>query len=267
MYALVEALAQLAEEIGVEIRCNHEVAHLGFTQDGKRVASSILQDGTELKAEHIIVNADAVAALAGPLFAAHPHAGTWKQRFAQREVSSSGFVELMAIDKTFADLAVHNIFFCNDYPREFKEIFSDPQALTAPTLYLSRPCAMDPTQAPKGQESWFVLVNAPSLDRFNRWPADYGDLLKNMLIDRMTGLQDANILWRTSLPPTFLQTQYNAWHGSIYGLSSNRTQDAFFRVGNRSAIKGLAFAGGSAHPGGGIPLVLLSGKMAAEALS
>lgn len=267
MYALVQALARLATELGVDIRCNSEVTELGFSAKGKRIAALTLRDGAEMQAEQVIVNADAISALAGPLFSQHPQSNKWQQRFKAREVSGSGFVELMALDRTFDELAVHNIFFCPDYPREFKQIFHAPCALTEPTLYVSRPCAMDPTQAPAGQESWFVLVNAPSLDRFNSWPGDYGEHIKNMLIKRVPGLQAEHMIWQQSLPPTFLQSRYHAWQGSIYGLSSNRIHNAFFRVRNRSAMQGVAFAGGSAHPGGGIPLVLLSGKLAAEALA
>lgn len=266
MYALVQALARLATELGVDIRCNHEVAALGFSANGKRIAAITLQNGAELHAARVIVNADAIRALAGPLFSQHPQSRSWHQRLQQREVSSSGFVELMALDRTFDDLAVHNIFFCRDYAQEFKQIFHEPCALTEPTLYISRPCAMDLSQAPAGKESWFVLVNAPSLDRFNAWPSEYEEQIKHMLIERVPGLKTAHIAWQQSLSPTFLQSRYHAWQGSIYGLSSNRTRDAFFRVRNRSVIQGVAFAGGSAHPGGGIPLVLLSGKLSNAAL-
>lgn len=266
MVAMVNALAKLARDTGVEIRTNTEVAHLNFDSSGNRLTSLSLTGGEDLTASHVVINADALSALSGDLFARHPDASLYREEAASREASSSGYVILLALDKPVDGLACHNIFFNQNYDHEFRDLFHHPQPLADPTIYVSIPGKVDPSQAPAGKEAWFVLVNAPSLDRFGDWQDDYTDFLLNKMQRVIPGFDRRDILWQKALPPTFLKERYHAWHGSIYGPSSNSMRAAFFRVPNRSKINGIAFAGGSAHPGGGIPLVLTSGRLAAESL-
>ncbi|MGE9293429.1 MAG: phytoene desaturase family protein [Puniceicoccales bacterium] len=266
IYTLVKALVRLAEELGVEIRCQCPVQALTFASGGKSVSGVELGKGERLSSERVVINADAVTALSGPLMAQHPKAAQWKQAWSAKEVSGSGYVMLLAIEKNFPELACHNIFFCEEYAREFREIFDQAKPLGDPTIYISAPCKVDPSQAPGNGEAWFVLVNAPSLDRCADWPESYPNFLLKRLQALVPGFTPDSIRWQQNLGPTFLRDTYGAWQGSIYGPSSNSTASAFFRVRNRSSVRGLAFAGGSAHPGGGIPLVLTSGRLAAQAL-
>lgn len=263
IYRIVEALAQLARELGVELRTSAPVCKLAFGPGGRHVEGCQLEGGEVLRASRIVVNADAVTALCGPLMAGHPRARSWRRRWEKAEVSGSGYVLLLGLNRPFEALACHNIFFCGDYRQEFREIFDVPAPLRDPTLYISAPSKVDPSQAPAGQEGWFVLVNAPSLDRFEAWPDDYVEHLVSLLEARVGGFHRDDILFQKALSPTFLRDRYGAWEGSIYGPSSNSLREAFFRVANISPVRGLSFAGGSAHPGGGIPLVLTSGRLAA----
>lgn len=263
IYQLVRALAKLAEELGVEIRTGSRAEAVTFSSDGKRVTGVALSRGITLPADRVVVNADAVTALCGPLMARHPKADKWRETWSRKEVSGSGYVLLLAVKKKFPDLLCHNIFFCENYAREFREIFNQAAPLGDPTIYIAAPCKIDATQAPEDGEAWFVLVNAPSLDRFSGWPADYPGFLIKRLEALVPGFTHADVQWSAPLGPSFLRDTYAAWQGSIYGPSSNSTRAAFFRVRNRGPVKGLAFAGGSAHPGGGIPLVLTSGRLAA----
>ncbi len=264
IYRLVLALAKLADELGVEIRTDSPVEAVDFSSDGKAVTGVALSRGMTLPVRRVVINADAVTALCGPLMARHPKAARWRETWAPREVSGSGYVLLLAVGKRFPELLCHNIFFCENYEREFREIFGDARPLGDPTVYISVPCKIDDTQAPAGGEAWFVLVNAPSLDRFSGWPADYPGFLVKRLQALVPGFSHADVQWSTPFGPPFLRDNYAAWQGSIYGPASNSTKAAFFRVRNRGPVKGLSFAGGSAHPGGGIPLVLTSGRLAAQ---
>lgn len=266
IYTLVQALLKLAEELGVDVCTNCAAEAVTFTDGGKKVSGVVLPSGKTLPAERVVLNVDAVTALCGPLMAQHPQARQRRETWQCREVSGSGYVLLLALERQYSDLACHNVFFCPDYAREFREIFAEARPLGDPTVYISVPCKIDSSQAPENAEGWFVLVNAPSLDRFDDWPGDYSEFLLGRLESLVPGFSRSAVCWQQALGPKFLQSAYGAWQGSIYGPSSNSTRAAFFRVRNRGPVKGLSFAGGSAHPGGGIPLVLTSGRLAAKAV-
>jgi len=264
IYALVEALAKLAIELGVEIRTETEVTSLRFAGGGKRLSGVELKDGSMLDAEQVVVNADGVAALTGPLFDDHSKAAQWRETWSTREASSSGSVQLLAIDGVCDELICHNIFFNRDYRQEFTDLFETPQPLREPTIYIAAPCKIDATQAPVGKEAWFLLVNAPDTASSPDWSADYEAGVRAQLAKRLPWFNQQRVLWQQSLPPTFLRDAYGAWRGGIYGPASNDRRSAFLRLGIRGPVEGVFFAGGSAHPGGGIPLVLTSGRLAAE---
>lgn len=270
MYALVEALVRVARKLGVELLTGKLVDRLRFEAGGGRVTGLDCADGSRIETERVIINADAVSSLAGPLFREHPRSSRWQRRFQSGETSVSGFVLLLAVDRPVEGLDCHNIFFPRDYRQEFDQIFDQPAPLSDPTLYLHRPSQVDPSLAPPGGESWFVLVNAPPLDRFSDWEDSYAEFVLQKLEQR---LQEAGILfsrewvsWQRHHSPQHFKSEYSAWQGSLYGLSSNTLKQAFLRVPNAGPIPGVAFCGGSAHPGGGIPLVLQSGRFAAEHL-
>ncbi|GHB95237.1 phytoene desaturase family protein [Cerasicoccus arenae] len=264
VYQLVEALVRLAGELGVELRSETKAEALRFNTDGMGVAGVELADGTFLPASQVVVNADGVAALTGSLFGGHPKSAQWRRQWEAREASSSGGVQLLAIKGNCDALACHNIFFNADYRQEFTDLFDRPQPLRDPTIYLSAPCKIDPTQAPAGHEAWFLLVNAPDCGRSPEWPEDYDARVRESLAKQLPWFNDDRVLWRESLPPSFLRDAYGAWRGAIYGPASNDRRSAFLRISPRGPVPGVFFAGGAAHPGGGIPLVLTSGRLAAE---
>lgn len=265
VYALVKALAKLAGELGVEVRTSAEVTEVCFVGDAAR--GVVLADGGELQADALVINADGVGALTGNVLRGHPAAARLRHKWESCEASSSGGVQLLAIDGTCEPLACHNIFFNADYRQEFTDLFAAPQPLRDPTIYISAPCKIDASQAPEGKEAWFLLVNAPDCVRSPKWPADYDGHVRKLLAERLPWFNEGRIMWRDSLPPTFLRDAYGAWRGSIYGPASNDRRSAFLRLGIKGPGRGLFFAGGSAHPGGGIPLVLTSGRLAAELAS
>jgi len=266
IYALVRALAKLAEELGVEAATGERVARILFSDDGRKVAGVEMGGGQLIETGEVVVNADAIGFLTGEVCSNHPDSGRWRGKWAKREASSSGTVQLMAVTGDYHSLACHNIFFNANYRDEFQDLFDAPQPLRDPTIYLAAPCKIDPSQSPCGAEAWFVLVNAPAIDERAEWPADYDAKVVRRLEAGIPGFDASRIRWSESLPPSFLRDAYGAWRGSIYGPSSNDRRSAFFRVPPRAPVKGMYFAGGSAHPGGGIPLVLTSGRLAAELL-
>ena len=164
-------------------------------------------------------------------------------------------------------LIQHNIFFCDDYRREFADIFERGIPPQEPTVYVSITSKVDADHAPAGHENWFVLVNAPPADGHFDWQREapaYRDRVLQTLADFGVDVRD-RIRHEKILTPLDIRTISGAWRGALYGVSSNKALNAFRRPANRAKnVKNLYFAGGTTHPGGGVPMVTLSGKVAAE---
>jgi phytoene desaturase len=265
MYELPRALERLARELGVEIRTDAEVEKI--IVEGGRAGGVVLRGGREHRADAVVVNADAIEAHRR-LLAGEQAAERTRRRLSRAEPSLSGFVILLGVARRCDGLAHHNIFFSADYAAEFRSLFGELRPAADPTVYVCAPSRTDPTQAPPGHENLFVLVNAPATSGRVRWEDErraYRDLVVGRLEARvLRGLGDA-VDHEEVITPEDFERDYHAHRGALYGASSNTLTGALLRPPNRSRdIENLYFAGGATHPGGGIPLVLLSGKMAAE---
>ncbi|MBN2356684.1 phytoene desaturase [candidate division KSB1 bacterium] len=262
MYRMVDALTGLAKRLGVTIETGVKVEKI--LHDGGKI-TGVRADGENRPATHVVCNADVVTAHTDLLDVEK----SLERRMTKLEPSLSGVIFLWGIKNTYPELRHHNIFFCSDYTGEFKEIFIDKQVPSDPTVYIAITSRADASDAPPGCENWFVLVNAPYLAPNQDWPTAVQMLRTSVFrILLQHGFDVASrVACERVLTPLDFQTLYGSNRGSIYGISSNSRSTAFRRPGNRSRnIRGLYFAGGSSHPGGGVPLVLLSGKMAAELL-
>ncbi|WP_255603267.1 NAD(P)/FAD-dependent oxidoreductase [Oscillochloris sp. ZM17-4] len=262
MYELGRSLLRLAEELGVQVRTGAAVAEVLL--EGGAARGVHLSCGERIPAARVIVNADPRYAYAALL----PGQRRTAARLARLEPSCSGYVLFLGVDHTYPQLAHHNIFFSADYPREFQAIFQKGVPAVDPTVYVAATCLGDPQHAPPGHMNLFVLVNAPALGPRVRWgreSAPYRDLVLAKL-ERM-GLSDlrSHIVYEQIWTPADIQDRYNAAGGAIYGLASNNPFSAFMRPPLRAhGLRDLYFVGGGTHPGGGIPLVLLSGKAITE---
>jgi phytoene desaturase len=262
MYALAEALLRLARELGVEVRTCAPVAEVLL--EGGAARGVRLECGEHLPAGQVVVNADPRYAYGALL----PGQGPTAARLERLEPSCSGFVLFLGVRRTYAQLAHHNIFFSDDYPREFAAIFAKGVPAADPTIYVAATSVTDPEHAPPGHMNLFVLVNAPALGPRVNWAREapaYRDLVVAKL-ERMglAGLGE-QIAYEQVWTPADIAARYNAAGGAIYGLASNNRFAAFLRPPLRArGVRGLYFVGGGTHPGGGIPLVLLSGRAVAE---
>ena len=175
---------------------------------------------------------------------------------------------LLGVNKKFDQLAHHNIFFSNDYKAEFNALFKQKRPAENPTIYICATSRSDETQAPKNCENLFVLVNAPYTSNHTDWTKEaknYRDLILKKLEEFGLNDLEKSIKVEKIITPADLENKYLANKGSIYGVSSNGIFSAFFRPPNQSRdIPNLFFSSGSTHPGGGMPLVLLSGKIVSE---
>ncbi|MFN8455549.1 MAG: hypothetical protein U0401_12925 [Anaerolineae bacterium] len=178
-----------------------------------------------------------------------------------------GFICLLGVTSEHPELAHHNIFFSGDYRREFDDIFRRGLPPDEPTIYVAITSKTDPTHAPKGAENWFVLVNAPAVDARFDWSSQavgYRERVLARLADFGFDVR-GQIQTEQILTPLDLARLTGAWRGALYGASSNHPLTAFRRPHNQSSdVHGLYFVGGTTHPGGGVPMVMLSGKVVAN---
>ncbi|PDW01796.1 phytoene desaturase family protein [Candidatus Viridilinea mediisalina] len=262
MYQLAQAMQRLAEELGVQVRINSPVGQI-LTRNGS-VQGVRLASGEELPASQVIVNADPRYAYAALL----PEAQNTAARLARLEPSCSGFMLFLGVNRNYPQLAHHNIFFSHDYPSEFAAIFNTHVPAADPTIYIAATSLSDPSHAPAGHMNLFILVNTPALHRRINWPREadaYGDMIIQRLEQAGLTHLSQHLSYRETWTPQTIAERYNAADGAIYGLASNNRFAAFLRPPLRAREqRGLYFVGGGTHPGGGIPLVLLSGRAVAE---
>lgn len=265
MYAIIRALHRLAERCGVTFRFQTPVNRL-FS--GKKVIGGISTDvsGNRLHwdCDLVVSNADVAVTCNRLLDDAGGHA-----RLRVAEPSSSALVFFWVLNRTFADLHLHNIFFSSDYKAEF-EALRRGRLPDQPTVYVNISCRENPSDAPPGYENWFVLVNAPPHTNQD-WSAMVAHARDRVLqiIQRALGTTvDAHIVAESVMTPADLERRTASPGGALYGSSSNHWKSAFLRHPNFSSHYGnLYFCGGSVHPGGGIPLCLLSAKITAGLIS
>ncbi|SDN53678.1 phytoene desaturase [Klenkia soli] len=261
---LALAVADRAVERGAEIRTSTPVTRV--LVEGGRTTGVQLADGERVPADVVVVNADATA-LYDRLLPRDAPVRRARATLARATPSSSGFVLLLALRGRTPDLAHHTVLFPDDYDAEFDGLFTDPRPLADPTVYISAPD--DPATRPDDGESWFVLVNAPRHEpgRGVDWDAPgladaYADRVLAVLARRGLDVRD-RVRWREVRTPADLARATGSVGGSIYGTSSNGARAAFLRPANASPLPGLHLVGGSAHPGGGLPLVALSAEIVA----
>jgi phytoene dehydrogenase-like protein len=186
------------------------------------------------------------------------------ERTLSQEKSTSALIFYWGIRKEFPELDLHNIFFSDNYQKEF-ECLSKGMLDDDPTVYVNITSKYTPSDAPQGSENWFTMVNAPYLHGQD-WEAIIQRTRKNVIakISRVLGTDlETFIECEEILEPRTIQSRTSSHLGALYGTASNKRLSAFMRHPNFSnTVKGLYFCGGSVHPGGGIPLCLLSAKIA-----
>jgi len=261
LYRLVETLEKLARISGVRIHTGIRVNRV--LHDGGQVRG-IAAGGEQYDSKIVLCNADVVVAHQ-KLIPGFPRI---TRRYEGLEPSLSGVIFFWGMRGFTPQLKQHNILFSGDYRTEFRQIF---QALTPPddpTVYISISSRADAAHAPGGCENWFVLVNVPYMQDGGTWHACETDRIRQSVLKKLrdAGMDIENrIACETVLTPADIADRFESNAGSIYGISSNTRSSAFRRPPNRSRrLRGLYFCGGSTHPGGGVPMCMLSAKISAE---
>ena len=250
---LRDAFVTVAERAGVELVTGVGVERITSTPD--RVTGLGLADGTYVDAEIVISDADADH-LYRDLF---PDDGALRSvRRAPR--STSGFSLCLGVRDITPDITHHNVWFGDDHLQEFREIDAG-QMPSDPTIYGCVSSVTDPTQAPEGDENWFLLINTPPGARFDE--NAMRDLVLERLARRGVDLR-RRLRFSATLTPTDIERRDGTPGGSIYGTSSDGAMAAFARPANRGPKEGLYLVGGSTHPGGGLPLVSIGARIVAD---
>lgn len=264
VYTIALALANLARELGVEIRTDCPVRSI--VVEGDAVQGVVTADGRMEPAGTVIANID-VTTIYQKLLPARIATPRRLAALTGVEPSCSGFMLLLGVEGEFPRLAHHNIFFSADYPGEFDAIFRQGVPPAEPTIYVAITSRSDPGHAPPGCENWFVLVNAPPVGPGFNWEQQ-ASAYRERVLARLAafGLDvRGRIRAEQMLTPLDLARQTGAWRGALYGVSSNNMFTAFRRPSNRAPdVNGLYFVGGTTHPGGGVPMVMLSGRLGAQ---
>ena len=182
----------------------------------------------------------------------------------KQERSSSAIIFYWGIKKIYKQLDLHNIFFSDNYEKEFKYIFDENKIIDDPTIYVNITSKDVPADSPESCENWFVMVNSP-FNTGQDWEKIKNTLRSNIISKLERILKENisnNIVEERIYTPVDLESNTNSHQGSLYGISSNNKFSAFLRHPNfLKKIPNLYFCGGSVHPGGGIPLCLLSAKI------
>ena len=256
MYSIVESLVALAKRQGVVFHFNARVQKVN-THGGK--VTGIRVNDLEIPFDIVVSDVDIVNFYRRLL----PGIPIPKKQLTL-ERSSSAVIFYWGINRTFPDLKLHNILFSEDYPGEFNHLFNTRTLSPDPTVYLFISSKMVRGDAPEGSENWYVMINAPE-NIGQDWDQLMKETRRNILdkIRRTLKIDlEPHIVAEAMADPRNIEEETGSYRGSLYGLSSNNMMSAFNRHPNfRSKIKNLYFAGGSVHPGGGIPLCLASAKI------
>lgn len=263
--AVPVALRKLAEDLGVQFMTNTQVVRLKTERD--TVHGVVLQDGREIALQAVISNMDAVRTYR-ELMPEHP-AATRFEKARKYEPACSGVVLYLGLDRRYEELLHHDFVFSRDAEEEFDFIYRKGEPAPDPSLYLAAPAITEPGVAPPGGEALYILAHTPFLRPHHDWSRMFLDYRKTIIdkLERTVGIKDVekHIRFEHHLTPQDIHNRYHVLNGAIYGIASHGTMGAF-KPTNRTEIKGLYLAGGSAHPGPGMPMVLMSGWIAADAL-
>ena len=259
MHSITTSLYELAIRQGITFHFGQKVDKIVVT---KRRAVGIQVKDKQHYTDVIVSNMDIFSTYEKLLpDQSHP------KRILSQERSSSAVIFYWGIRKQFPELDLHNIFFSQDYQKEFTNLFEHKTLCDDPTVYINITSKEEVGDAPSGCENWFVMVNAPG-DYGQDWNKLVAQVRENIInkINRLLGIDiEPLIEVEDVLSPPLIEQRTSSYRGALYGTASNSKFTAFLRHPNFSSrIKQLYCSGGSVHPGGGIPLCLLSAKITSD---
>ena len=257
---IVNGLEKLMLEEKINIIKGKEVKEL-ITKN-KKITSVKLNDGSEIKADNVICNADPPAVYSNLISEKLSTFFKWKMK--RMEYSMGLFVYYFGTKIKYENVEHHTIKFGEKYEEHLNDIFNNKKLNNDISYYLHRPTASDQSMAPMGNDCFYVLVPVPNNQSGINW-GEKGEMLKNLVIEKMEDLMPnlrKNIVEDFYLTPDYFENELNTKFGSGFSIQPKFTQSAYFRFHNKSEIyDGLYFVGAGTHPGAGVPGVLSSAKV------
>lgn len=261
MSALAEALRRVGEANGAQYRLGAAVSRIDIA--GSRPTGVVLQTGERFAADAVVVNADP-AALSSALLGEGAAGATGRARPRNRSLSA---LTWLAHGRTSGfPLSRHNVFFSPDYPQEFRDI-GGGRPPADPSVYV---CAQDrdagPATPPCDRERLQIIVNAPANGDSHVYSSEEIEQCTSAMRRSLArcGLELEDPLPHSLATPNTFEALFPATGGALYGRASHGWAASFLRQGTRTRIPGLYCAGGSTHPGAGVPMAALSGRLAAQ---
>jgi phytoene desaturase len=259
MVNIANAMYQLGQDLGVVFHFNTAVEEI-LVEGGR--AKGIRTADKEVYAQTVVSNMDVV-----PTYRKLLAKQTAPEKTLAQDRSSSALIFYWGIKDEFPQLDLHNIFFSENYKAEFNSIFEDKKVFEDPTVYVNISSKESGSDAPEGCENWFVMINVPG-NIGQDWDKIITEVRENTLakLSRILNRNISDLIeFEEILDPRSIESKTSSYQGSLYGAGSNDTMSAFLRHPNfTKKIKDLYFCGGSVHPGGGIPLCLLSAQITAN---
>lgn len=261
---LANGLVKLAEEVGVHFHLGTPIVKL--EKNNKEITGAFLEDGTKLTADYYVSNMEVIPVYERLLDEDTRFVGKLKKKF---EPASSGLVLHLGVKKSYPQLRHHNFFFAENMKQQMQSIFHEHTLPEDPVIYLVNVNKTDPSQAPEGHENIKVLPHIPYIrDQKPFTQQDYEQFAERVLIKlEKMGLHDlrANIVTRDMWTPEDIRKTYGSDRGAIYGTVSNRKKNKGFKHAKQSErYNNLYFVGGTVNPGGGMPMVTLSGQLVSK---
>ena len=263
--AVPEVLVKLARELGVRFHVNADVERV-IVEDGK--AMGIEVGGQRCEFDAVVSNSDAVRTHRELIGGAVAKKFDGKRKY---EPACSGVVLYLGLNKRYEHLAHHDFVFSRDAHEEFKYIYELGEPAPDPTCYLASTSGTEAETAPEGGDALYVLVHTPYLRPHHDWKKMF-PAYRQVILDKLkrtAGLEDIEerIVFERALTPQDIHDRYKVLNGAIYGISSHGRMNGAFKPANASReVDGLFLCGGAAHPGPGMPMVMMSGWIAADAL-
>ena len=263
MYQIARAMKRLLDELRVTVHLNSPVEQIVLEN---KKAVGVLSNGTFHAADIVVSNLEVIPTYERivPEKKARKQAKKLQASFAP---SVSGLVLLLGVNREYGGLAHHNFFFSENPEREFAQMFKEGTPPEDPTIYVGVSSKSDASQAPEGKDNLFVLTHVPPLT-LQKGEVDW-DAYREVVLDKLErmglhGLRES-IEFEYRFTPEDLKELYGPNGGSIYGVAADRKKNGGFKIPSKSDLyEGLYFVGGSTHPGGGVPMVTLSGQLTAD---
>jgi diapolycopene oxygenase len=271
--AVPEGMVKLARELGVSFHTDTDVARIRTDAPSSgashgKLTGLVTSTGVSFAFDAVVSNSDAVRThrelIGGSVARSFDHRRSY-------EAACSGVVLYLGLNKRYDHLAHHDFVFSRDPHEEFHAIYDQGEPAPDPTCYLAATAQTDPDSAPAGGEALYVLVHTPYLRPHHDWKKMF-PAYRQVILDKlkrtagMTDIED-RIVYESALTPQDIHERYRVLNGAIYGISSHGVFNGAFKPANRSKdLPGLYLAGGAAHPGPGMPMVMMSGWIAADSL-